>query len=1633
MRAEAGFSEAGRCAKAPSPSSRGRRASLAALIAATALLALPGAASAAPQGVIDSCGSGGGTLGGQFGSASPGAVAVNNSTGDVYVADTGNHRVQRFSSSCAFVSAWGKDVIASGAPGDTGLGFELCTVAANCKAGVASTLGLGGEFNLSVNAGGTGIAVNQTSGDVYVSEGVGSRVQQFTAGGAFVRAFGEDVVSSGAAQADEQQTLTVAATAGQFKLKFGGVETTDVEWNEPASGLEAKLNALTPINTGGGSVVVTGGPGSSTGATPYLVTFAGARADTNQAAIEVKPGTTPLSGAAARAYVATYNEGATGFEVCSAAASCKQGINKTTVPNPGASGLGFGRLAVAPAGTANAGDVLVADPTNNRRVQEFSAAGQFVRAFGADTVATGPDDSGANEQQTVAINATGGNFTLSFGGQTTVPLAFNAAPNDAVAGTPGVLDSVEEALNALSSIGPAGGSVTVSGTAPYAVTFGGALGGDNLAQMTAAAGNLTGGSPSSTATVATAAQGGTAFEICNAAAFDICQKGLFIANGAQTGAGQFESGISDVAEDAAGSIYVAEAGAGNFRVQKLAPSGGGLVPAIFDPQICASPAQSLGGSSASDTPSQLAAGPGGNLLVVRRFPQGGGCPAVSASKEQRVLEFDSAGALVETHVANAGLSAVTGVAADLGSGRIYLSQVGGGGEVPPTAAVTVLGQVPPIGVTDVAVTDVAATTATLRATIAPAAFALHTFYRFEYAPVGSEFWRAAPFLDFDLGNGSGAGDPAACPAGNPPSCQVYQEISALDFEASYKFRVTAHAAFNGGPVTVAGPEFTTFATAPKVTTSPGLWSSPADTAPTLLLSGIVNPGHDRTGYQFQYVSEDAYASSGFAGAASAPVAPGQAGDGSQDIAVTRAVAGLDPALGYRYRLLATNSVGTTAGEAVAIAPPQPGDRYFEWVSNGGDSKGFGVKTSVPAIGESGERAVFNAVAFGESEALPGVSNAFVSERTPHGWVVAPPMLPDPEHVFSTSAFLNSSASEISSDLGATLWPDLTLAQAQSSVSHFGLYRLDGTSTPASPLLTPLRGGGSGGTGSSLGGAAADLSTFVFQFTPPGQPTTYFADEPLYPNTPNAGGLYEVSGASGGQPSASLVNRAEGANGAPLGGDCGAGLGGEMQVATVSGIAPNAVSVDGSVVYFTTTPSDPVDGACSPIPPLRLFKRVDGAHTVAVSQSQCAPARVPACDLTDGNDYFLGASRDGSVVAFASNRQLADSDLDSGAGCDQITPQTGCDVYLYDSSPPPGQPNLVQVSAGDAVPGDHPTVGSGALAMGAIDVAADGSRVYFVAAGRLTADAAQGARNLYVYERDDVNPIGRVAFIAALSPSDRGEATNPNPDWSFKAGIESKYSYAFPNRGPGADGHVLLFTTVAPVAAEDADASRDLYRYDDTAPAGERLRCLSCVGDGPFDVKVLPRLVTESSAAAAAAYATASADAGTVVFSTAEPLLDADGNSAADAYAWHDGALSLLSGATGRFGLATVNRNPSFAHVGISADGGTAFFNTVAPLDAADTNGVADMYAARIGGGFPAATGAEPCGVLAGACAGAAAPPPAGAAPIGSALFSGPGNPARRHCRKGTRLRRGRCLPKRHRHRHHHRKHKRANANGRAPR
>jgi DNA-binding beta-propeller fold protein YncE len=108
-------------------------------VALAAVVLVP-VAQAAPKGVTGFFGNPEGTnnskLAGEFGPNSPLGVAVNSTgagagdVGDVYVADRGNHRVQRFDADGGFVSMWGRDVVKPNPEIDVDLGdvFEVCSL-----------------------------------------------------------------------------------------------------------------------------------------------------------------------------------------------------------------------------------------------------------------------------------------------------------------------------------------------------------------------------------------------------------------------------------------------------------------------------------------------------------------------------------------------------------------------------------------------------------------------------------------------------------------------------------------------------------------------------------------------------------------------------------------------------------------------------------------------------------------------------------------------------------------------------------------------------------------------------------------------------------------------------------------------------------------------------------------------------------------------------------------------------------------------------------------------------------------------------------------------------------------------------------------------------------------------------------------------------------------------------------------------------------------------------------------------------------------------------------------------------------------------------------------------------------------
>jgi hypothetical protein len=142
------------------------------------------AASAAPKGIVASFGQEG-SAEGQF--SGVGGVAVNQTSGDVYVVDSFNERVQQFDADGTFVRMWGGGVLDGS---DVG---QVCTPDADPDCGMGSS-GSGGEGQFAFGGWLANLDV-AADGSVYVADTGRHRIQQFTADGVFVRMWGYGVLT----------------------------------------------------------------------------------------------------------------------------------------------------------------------------------------------------------------------------------------------------------------------------------------------------------------------------------------------------------------------------------------------------------------------------------------------------------------------------------------------------------------------------------------------------------------------------------------------------------------------------------------------------------------------------------------------------------------------------------------------------------------------------------------------------------------------------------------------------------------------------------------------------------------------------------------------------------------------------------------------------------------------------------------------------------------------------------------------------------------------------------------------------------------------------------------------------------------------------------------------------------------------------------------------------------------------------------------------------------------------------------------------------------------------------------------------------------------------------------------------
>ena len=219
-----------------------RAVSVAVAGAAVAMGLLLAPAAGASKQAVDFFG-GEGPLGGQF--TEPGGVAVNDTgagpadAGDVYLIDSrsgteSGNRIHRFGrddngtpadtadDTYFFISAWGADVDATPFGGSD---YEICTVAAECQRAVASggngTPAGNGALNLTDFDAGS-IAVDQDTGNVFVTDSDNNRVNVYDGTGIFLRSFGFDVAASGPGNTGTGYEVCVAADGDVCKAGASG-------------------------------------------------------------------------------------------------------------------------------------------------------------------------------------------------------------------------------------------------------------------------------------------------------------------------------------------------------------------------------------------------------------------------------------------------------------------------------------------------------------------------------------------------------------------------------------------------------------------------------------------------------------------------------------------------------------------------------------------------------------------------------------------------------------------------------------------------------------------------------------------------------------------------------------------------------------------------------------------------------------------------------------------------------------------------------------------------------------------------------------------------------------------------------------------------------------------------------------------------------------------------------------------------------------------------------------------------------------------------------------------------------------------------------------------------------------------
>lgn len=317
----------------------------------------------------------------------------------------------------------------------------------------------------------------------------------------------------------------------------------------------------------------------------------------------------------------------------------------------------------------------------------------------------------------------------------------------------------------------------------------------------------------------------------------------------------------------------------------------------------------------------------------------------------------------------------------------------------------------------------------------------------------------------------------------------------------------------------------------------------------------------------------------------------------------------------------------------------------------------------------------------------------------------------------------------------------------------------------------------------------------------------------------------------------------------------------------------------------------------------LYVRIDGQQTVRVSRPYDNGGGVAG---TAGTASSVWATPDGSKVVFLSTGRLTPDATVAG------------DVYLFDVATQ-RLTNLTATSGRTS-----PTAISGIAG-----ISDDGGTVYFSSLRLPNLPVLAGVRAMYAWRQ------GQLRLVAELR-NNQSEAA------------ATIASYVAP-------GGRLVFNSPAafPGYPTTVGAARLRIFLYDPAGAGRIVTCLSCLADGTADLvdNMVGNLADSQGKLYSYRRANVISDDGRRIwFETASALLPEDQNGRLDVYQWEEGAgLSLIS----------TGRATSDSYFGdASPDGRDVFFYTRDRLAPEDTDGLLDLYDARVGGGLPSRVARE---------------------------------------------------------------------------